>query len=257
MLAEMRRISTVTVRIPSIPCLNLHQMWQERAKAEPQEGLFANLEAKLINILDAVGSVETVQKEASRSSKGVSAQPSNTSSIGKQEPSTTSKKRESVGAAVAKEGGEADGGPAPKPPAVPRREVPQRVLEGATEEELLLALRQKRGAAAGAKQAQTMVPPAADTVQGPWKTPQNAPWKELPEWTARTQRLRQSGSDAGSSRGAETPRSESEGTEYDDEYEAVPLVQMGVPHMYGVSAPNPPYCAVAPRSISPAQPVKS
>jgi len=245
------------VRVEEIKEVVLSEMWQERAKAEPQEGLFANLEAKLINILDAVGSVETVQKEASRSSKGVSAQPSNTSSIGKQEPSTTSKKRESVGAAVAKEGGEADGGPAPKPPAVPRREVPQRVLEGATEEELLMALRQKRGAAAGAKQAQTMVPPAADTVQGPWKTPQNAPWKELPEWTARTQRLRQSGSDAGSSRGAETPRSESEGTEYDDEYEAVPLVQMGVPHMYGVSAPNPPYCAVAPRSISPAQPVKS
>ena len=60
------------VRVEEIKEVVLSEMWQERAKAEPQEGLFANLEAKLINILDAVGSVETVQKEASRSSKGAS-----------------------------------------------------------------------------------------------------------------------------------------------------------------------------------------
>ena len=52
------------VRVEEIKEVVLSEMWQERAKAEPQEGLFANLEAKLINILDAVGSVETVQKDA-------------------------------------------------------------------------------------------------------------------------------------------------------------------------------------------------
>ena len=42
------------IRIDEVKEVVLSEMWQEKAKLEPQEGLFANLEAKLHNILDAV-----------------------------------------------------------------------------------------------------------------------------------------------------------------------------------------------------------
>ena len=103
------------------------------------------------------------------------------------------------------------------------------MLEGATEEDLLNALRDKR--AAPGPNDRPNVPRQADRVQGPWR--------ELPEWTTRTQRLRQAGSDGGTSPrpGNETPRSDSDyGTEYSDEYDAIPMVQMGVPHMFGDNA---------------------
>ena len=71
------------IRIDEVKDVVLSEMWQEKAKLEPQEGLFANLEAKLHNILDAVGSIETVSTQNSRSSKaGVAAQKSKASSIG-------------------------------------------------------------------------------------------------------------------------------------------------------------------------------
>jgi hypothetical protein len=43
------------VRVEEIKMAAWQQIRQEQARAEPQEGLFANLEAKLVNILDAVG----------------------------------------------------------------------------------------------------------------------------------------------------------------------------------------------------------
>jgi hypothetical protein len=212
------------IRIDEVKEVVLSEMWQEKAKLEPQEGLFANLEAKLHNILDAVGSVDTVTTQNSRSSKsGVATQKSKASSLGggggggrssvAEERSGTSRKAE----------------PEPAPKRAPERapEIPARVLEGATEEDLLNALRDKRAAASD--QHDLKIPKQADRVQGPWR--------DLPEWTTRTQRLRQAGADGDSPKGNDTPRSDSEyGSEYSDEYDAIPMVQMGVPHMFGDNA---------------------
>ena len=207
------------IRIDELKEVVLSEMWQEKAKLEPQEGLFANLEAKLHNILDAVGSIETVNTSTSRGSKaGVAAQKSNASSV------------DSAGAgggrfsATAEQQSGTSRRAEPEPKQVPQRapEIPESVLEGATEEDLLSALREKRAARS---HHEHKVPKQADRVQGPWR--------ELPEWTTRTQRLRQAG-DGDSPKAHETAGDASEyGSEYSDENDAIPMVQMGVPHMFG------------------------
>ena len=122
-------------------------------------------------------------------------------------------------------GGRAEPEHAPKRAPERAPEIPASALEGATEEDLLNALRDKRAAR---RNHDHKVPKQADRVQGPWR--------ELPEWTTRTQRLRIAG-DSESPKVNETSRSESEyGSEYSDEYDAIPMVQMGVPHMFGDNA---------------------
>lgn len=208
------------IRIDEVKDVVLSEMWQEKAKLEPQEGLFANLEAKLHNILDAVGSVETVTTQNSRSSKAsVTAQKSKNSSV---DGAGGRGGRSSI-TAEDQSGMSRRAEPEPAPKRAP--EIPASVLEGATEEDLLNALRDKR---AGRSNHGHQVPKQADRVQGPWR--------ELPEWTTRTQRLRQAG-DGDSPKVTENPAADSDyGSEYSDEYDAIPMVQMGVPHMFGDNA---------------------
>ena len=212
------------IRIDEVKDVVLSEMWQEKAKLEPQEGLFANLEAKLHNILDAVGSIETVTTQNSRGSKAsVAAQKSKAASV------DVAGARDGLSSMTAEEqsgmGRRAEPEPAPKRAPERAPEIPASVLEGATEEDLLSALRDKRAARSNHDHK---VPKQADRVQGPWR--------ELPEWTTRTQRLRQAG-DGDSPQATETPGAHSEyGSEYSDEYDAIPMVQMGVPHMFGDNA---------------------
>lgn len=171
------------VRVEEIKLAAWQEIRREQAKAEPQEGLFANLEAKLINILDAVGSLDTVASNDLNQTK---------------ERKSVGRRTGGRGAGAHHTGGaEAEHHQGEPPEAFAssglnqllRDEKSIEALQSASEEDLLTALRSRRGTGG-------VIPPGekAAKVKGPWK--------DLPEWTQRTQRQRQAGSEDN------TPRSE-------------------------------------------------
>ena len=192
-------------------------------------GLFANLEAKLINILDAVGSLETVPStDAAGGAAGVG-KDGGRPSMGRRQGGGRSQKqggggsgeRGAWGGQAGGADGTAGGGGLSQ---LLRDEKSLEALQSASEEDLLTALRARRGTG-------EVLPGQAE------KAKVKGPWRELPEWTQRTQRHRQAGSEEDTPRSerGRTPHSDSEFSVHsdDDEYEKEPVIQLGVPHMFG------------------------
>eukprot|EP01050_Picozoa_sp_SAG11_P012589 SAG11_NODE_1408_length_4998_cov_19.780772_2_plen_749_part_00 len=199
------------VRLEEIKLAAWQELRREQAKAEPQEGLFANLEAKLINILDAVGSLENTKV-------GTGA--------GELEAKEKSGRRTGGRPSAVKAGGICRAGKAGGGEGVGsggdgsslREQRSMEPLQNASEEELLAAFRR----------------------QVPTDARQKAvgPWRELPEWTQRTQRLRQAGIEDSPSADASTRTPRSARSEFStfsdgDENDNGAVIQLGVPHMFG------------------------
>ena len=232
------------VRIEDVKQAVLSEMWRERAAAEPQEGLFANLEAKLLNILDAVGSVETI---GAGGGGGGSATMDASAAV---DGPKTSKPLHGRGAkspgrgAVSLKGRRGDKGDSMAAKATQEKEEAMKAatekanLVAATEEDLLHALRAKREvrseAASQSASHETIIPGQASKASGPWR--------ELPEWTQRTQRIRQAGGEdsfAESGDRASTADLGGNGatsSEWSGQDLVVPQVVFSVPHMFGDAA---------------------
>jgi hypothetical protein len=243
------------VRIDEIKQAVLSEMWRERAAAEPQEGLFANLEAKLINILDAVGSVDNIGATTGTKQRTETVSPPRRSQPKVARGSDTTVAVDDSGG-LGRRWDPATSPPAPKSNILLRQvdsaltgaavssaataggglgaqasAAGQEVLVGATEEELLAALRakrQERAAAADRAENGAIMPEKAEKAAGPWR--------ELPAWTQRTQRLRQAGNSPENNPRALATLSDEDEDEDDERGSVIPTMVKDVPHMFGDAA---------------------